>query len=302
MDFRIRQLEYFLVLAEKLNFGRAATALNIAQPTLSFQIKALETTFGVDLFDRTQRQVRLTAAGQRLREHAKLIIEHTYEAMHSVDKRVSQRLTISCGPVGQFTVLPDVLRELRTNHRDLELTILTLSPEEMKQATTNGTIDVFLMTPDWQLPGMQFLGLRADILSAVLPESHPAARRGWITLEEFCQNRVFVAAAKDCQKHRGFVTRLFEKYGLTAELLEASSSNGIQVAMVAAGLGVALAAGSISRANFPGVKIVPFDRVIHNMELGMMWHKGNESHWLVIFREVVKEVIRLQNESALSAC
>jgi DNA-binding transcriptional LysR family regulator len=198
--------------------------------------------------------------------------------------------------VGQYTVLPDVLRELRINHPDLELTILTLPPEEMKQAAANGTVDALLMTPDWQLPGMQFLGLRADKLSAALPESHPAARRGWIALEEFCQNRIFIAAAKDCQKHRGFVTRLLERYGLSAELVEAPGTGGIQYAMVAAGCGVALVAGSMSRANFPGVKIVPFDCVLHNMELGMMWHNGNESRGLVVLREVVKEVIRLQNE------
>jgi DNA-binding transcriptional LysR family regulator len=300
MDFRIRQLEYFLVLADKLNFGRAATALNIAQPTLSFQIKALETTFGANLFDRTQRQVRLTAAGLRLRDHAKRILELAQEAMYSVEEPTCERLTISCGPVGQYTVLPSVLRELRTRHPNIALTILTLSPEQMKLAAVNGTVDMLLMTPDWQLPGMQFVGLRAEKLSAVLPESHPAARTNSITLEEFCKNPVLVVAAKECHKHKTFVFNLLEKSGLSAQLVEAPSTGGIQYAMVAAGLGVALAAGSIARANFPGVKVIPFDRVIHNMELGMMWHKGNESQALLAFRQVVTDVIAHQEEANIT--
>lgn len=296
MDFRIRQLEYFLVLAEKLNFGRAATALQIAQPTLSFQIKALETTFGATLFDRTQRQIRLTEAGQRLRIHARKILDHAQEAMQAMDDSACERLTVSCGPAGQYAVLPNVLRELRMHHPTLALTIQMLTPDEMKNAAASGAVDLLLMTPDLQLPGMEFLSLRTETLSAVLPEDHPAALRGWISLREFCQNPVLVSANKDCHKHRRFVAALIESYDLRAELVDSPGTGDIQYAMIAAGCGVALAEGSLSRANIPSVKIVPFDRVIHTMDLGMMWHRRNESPALVTFREVVKEIVSQQNE------
>ncbi|MCU1324282.1 MAG: DNA-binding transcriptional regulator, LysR family [Acidobacteriaceae bacterium] len=300
MDFRIRQLEYFLVLAEELHFGKAARALDIAQPTLSFQIKSLESTLGVSLFDRTQRQVLLTPEGHRLREHAKAILEHTHKAIHAVEDPRSDGLTIACGPVGQYTILPDVLRKLRLQHPDIELTILSLSPEEMKLAAVDGTVDILLMTPDWMLPGMEFIGLRSEKLSAVLPENHPAVARGFIALEEFCENKVLVAAVQYCHKHKEFVTGLLARFGLTAELVEAPIAGGIQYAMVAAGRGVALAAGSMARANFPGVKVIPFDRPIHNMELGMVWAKGNEWRALATFRGVVQEVISTQNEMPLA--
>jgi DNA-binding transcriptional LysR family regulator len=299
MDFRIRQLEYYLVLAEHLNFGKAARVLNIAQPTLSFQIKSLETSLGVSLFDRTQRRVQLTPEGVRLQAHAKAILEQARRALIDMEERPRERLTIACGPVGQHTVLPDVLRELRLRDTGLDLEVQMLSPEAMKMAAVNGTVDALLMTPDWQLRGMEFTPLRAEKLSAVLPESHPAVERASISLAEFAKSPIFIASAKDCHKHRGFVTGLLEQHGLTAELVEAPLETGIRYAMVAAGKGVGLAAGSMARANFPGIRVIPFDRLIHNMVLGLVWQKGNASRALEVFREVVEDVISTQNAALI---
>jgi len=81
MDFRVRQLQYFLVLAEHLNFNRAARELQIPQPTLSFQIKSLEAALDVRLFDRNQRHVQLTSSGVRLRKHARTILKQAHRAI-----------------------------------------------------------------------------------------------------------------------------------------------------------------------------------------------------------------------------
>jgi DNA-binding transcriptional LysR family regulator len=299
MDFRIRQLEYFLVLAEKLNFRRAAFALDIAQPTLSFQIKSLESSFGVNLFDRSQREVRLTSEGERLRDHARAILSHARLAMDSVQNQTSASLTIACGPVGQYTLLPHLLREFKDRALDIALSVKSMPPEKMKQAAADGEVDLLLMTPNWQLAGMEYQALRSDRLSAVLPDRHPAVRRGWITLEEFSRSPVLIMAAKDCAKHRTFVSGLFTKQTLTPELVEVPFVDGIHFAMVAAGRGVALAAGSIAKANFPGIHFVPFDQPVHNMELGMMWHSGNESAALKPFLSMVKDIVRAQDEADL---
>jgi DNA-binding transcriptional LysR family regulator len=256
--------------------------------------------FGTALFDRTQRQIRLTEAGQRLRVHARKILDNAQEARQAMHDSVCGRLAVSCGPAGQYTVLPNMLRQLRMHHPTLELTIQTLTPTEIKNAAASGTVDLLLMTPDWHLPGMEFLSLRTETLSAVLPEDHPAGLRGWISLKEFCQSLVLVSGNKDCHKHRKFVTALIESYDLTAELVDSPGTGDIQYAMIAAGCGVAFAESSLSRANIPGVKIVPFDHVIHTMDLGMMWHRRNESQALVTFREVVKEIVSQQNEKSNS--
>jgi DNA-binding transcriptional LysR family regulator len=290
MDLGIKQLGYFLVLSKALNFGRAARELGIAQPTLSFQIKSLENTLGVKLFDRSSRAVHLTREGERLQPHARAIIEHADAAFSSIQAPVS--LTISCGAVGKYVVLSSVLRELATKAPQLDIRILDLTPEEMKTAATDGTVDVLLMTPDWKLPGMEFQLLKEELLSAAVPLNHPAARRGSISVEEFSQQPILIIRGKDCHKHRGFVTGLLANFGCTANLIEAPIKGGIQFAMVAAGTGVALVAHSLSTVKFPGVAIIPFDREIHNMQLGIMWRTNNDSPAIRIFRTAVEEVMR----------
>ncbi len=107
MDFRIRQLQCFLTLADLLNYGKTARALYMSQPTISFQIKTLEESFGAKLFDRDRQRVRLTEAGLAFREYAQTIVdtvEAARERLGGLNSRLQLRL--SCGPVGQFILLP----------------------------------------------------------------------------------------------------------------------------------------------------------------------------------------------------
>jgi DNA-binding transcriptional LysR family regulator len=80
LDFRIRQLQCFLTLSDLLNYGRTARVLYMSQPTISFQIKSLEETFGVKLFVRDRQQVRLTDAGLAFREYARTIMDQVHAA------------------------------------------------------------------------------------------------------------------------------------------------------------------------------------------------------------------------------
>src|ERR1700733_6622834 len=103
MDFRVRQLQCFLMLSDYLNFGVTARALYISQPTLTFQIKALEEAFGAKLFDRNRQHVCLTDAGLAFREYARSIVKTVdagREWLSELHARL--RLRVACGPVGQF--------------------------------------------------------------------------------------------------------------------------------------------------------------------------------------------------------
>src|SRR3954464_13657455 len=80
----VRQLRYFLAVAERLHFGRAAEALHISQPPLSRAIRALEEDLGVALFARTRRRVELTAQGGRLLEEARRVTSHLERTVHEL--------------------------------------------------------------------------------------------------------------------------------------------------------------------------------------------------------------------------
>ena len=93
MDYR--QLRYFIAVAEELSFSRAARRLNISQPPLSIQIKAIETEVGTSLFSRNRRRVELTPAGEVLLENARRAVqqlEHTTEAVRRAGRAPGQPL------------------------------------------------------------------------------------------------------------------------------------------------------------------------------------------------------------------
>ena len=124
IDFAIRQLRYFVVVAEELNFTRAAVRLQIAQPPLSRQIQNLEQTLGFTLLERTNRRVALTAAGE-------VFLTECRQILSQIERGVLLAQRVAQGEVGQLIVgfegashneiVLDIIRQLRTRFPDVEL-------------------------------------------------------------------------------------------------------------------------------------------------------------------------------------
>lgn len=119
MDLDLRLVRYFTVVAEHLNFGRAATALHLAQPSLSRQIQRLEDQLGVRLFDRTPQGSRLTEAGQAFLPQAQELLHSARQARLTARAAAPPR-AITIGYVGDLIVTPAV-RELRRRHPDAQV-------------------------------------------------------------------------------------------------------------------------------------------------------------------------------------
>lgn len=118
-DLDLRLVRYFTVVAEHLNFGRAATALHLAQPSLSRQIQRLEDQLGVRLFDRTPQGSRLTKAGEAFLPQAQTLLHTAHQATLTARAAVPPR-AIAIGYVEDLIVTPAV-RELRRRHPDAEV-------------------------------------------------------------------------------------------------------------------------------------------------------------------------------------
>src|SRR5260370_10489995 len=119
-----RQVRSFVVLAEELHFGKAATRLSLAQPSLTRQIQLLEAYMGVALFHRTQREVHLTPAGQTFLEQARITLEQhdrSIEAAQNVAEKHTDVLTIGFEPCAAFHGLPQVVQEFGRRHPKVKL-------------------------------------------------------------------------------------------------------------------------------------------------------------------------------------
>lgn len=140
-DLDIRLVRYFVTLAESLHFGRAASALHIAQPSLSVGIRNLESYLGVTLFDRSSRRVELTPAGVRFYSAAVPLLVACESARRAATGE--QRLRLATILDGLNTI-PLLLRELRDLEPDLPVAMNIAGMPEQLQAVTAGRLDVAL--------------------------------------------------------------------------------------------------------------------------------------------------------------
>ncbi len=170
----IRNLRYFLAVAEEMNFNRAARRLNISQPPLSRQIKLLEGELGVSLLERKGKRFRLTKAGEYLRQEATRVVE-TVEAL---ERRVriigdGESRRVKIGYVGSimFSILPDLLAYLKREMPDLSIDIEELGTEQQAEAILSGKIDLGFLRSWAALDGVQFEPLGEESLSIIYPTS-----------------------------------------------------------------------------------------------------------------------------------
>jgi DNA-binding transcriptional LysR family regulator len=298
MDFRIRQLQCFLVLTETLNYSKAALRQNMTQPTLTAQIKSLEYDFGARLFDRDSRGVSLTNAGHRLQLSAKRILAE----VSSVHKQISGMetrapLRVCCSQAGQFEILPRVIRSLEEVDPALQIELQPMVPEERVRSLTDGKLDVLMMVAPVEAPGVTFQLLRTDPMVAVLPERAPYTSMKSISVHQFAERPLFVASERECSYCRQFSIGILRRFGINPTTIETSIQLNMVYALVAAGKGVAMGNGSLAGFKFPGVIFVPFTEPVMRSKLGVAWRTEDDSPSLTLFRETLTQAACRNDET-----
>jgi DNA-binding transcriptional LysR family regulator len=180
-----RELAYFLAVADELHFGRAAARLGIAQPALSKAVRQLERRLGVTLLERTSRAVALTEAGRVLRREARVALEAVSAAAERAQRagRPGPRLILAMKPGGDAGLLPTILAACEREPGALPVEVVFgASPSRMLR---EGQADAALLhAPPDELDGLDTETLLTEAPVAVLPASHPLARRASLQLAD----------------------------------------------------------------------------------------------------------------------
>ena len=186
----LRYLKYFVTVAERQNFTRAAEELHVAQPAISQQIKSLEEELGVSLLHRTKRSVKLTAAGNAFLSEAKQILAHA-ELSKQIARRAARGETGSlaigyvCASVSGF--LPELIQSYRKRFPAVRVHLFELMPEQQLQAFAREKIDVGFTRPLAVADEKNFIQERIyrDRLMLAVPETHSFAKARHVRLEKF---------------------------------------------------------------------------------------------------------------------
>ncbi|WP_244892565.1 LysR family transcriptional regulator [Mycobacterium asiaticum] len=186
----LRQLEYFLAVADHLSFTRAARRLHVVQSGVSATIRALERELGAELFARGPAGVRLTPAGEELRPHARATIDAARAAKDAVNAtRETVRGTVTVGTLTSINVidLPALLAELHVRHPEVrvQLRAARAGTTGLARQLRDGDLDIAFLVFTGTPPSDLRARLVADVpLHLVVPKDHPLASGDSVTLAE----------------------------------------------------------------------------------------------------------------------
>lgn len=260
----LRQLRYFMAVADELHFGRAAQKLHMSQPPLSVQVGRLEREVGTPLFVRSTRRVTLTAAGLHLQERARRILDEVdsvrAEMRDYVDGLAGQ-LTVGFVSSANYTVLPEVAQLFRTRRENVTLTLVPLTSGEQFDRLREGTIDVGIVRDEFPPvsgggPALSTEVVFEERLVACLPMRHPLASRSEVTAEEIIDVPM-ISYPRALMP--GYVQRLTEVLASagTMQVAEEVVHQETALGFVAAGIGTSILPESVRQLVPPSIAVVP---------------------------------------------
>ncbi|WP_345056810.1 LysR family transcriptional regulator [Streptomyces rameus] len=269
----LRQLEYFVAVAEEQSFTRAAERVHISQSGVSAQIRQLERELGAELFDRSARTVTLTVAGKAALEHARAALAAAGavgQAVGEVTDLIRGRLTVGMVIGCTLTPLFDALAAFHQAHPRVEITLLEDNSDRLVEGVRTGAVDLALIGAATAAPdGLDALTIISERLTAAVPAGHPLAERRRVTLHDV------IAYPIVCMPPGTGIRTVFDRacaaQGLQPAIaLQASAADAI-ADLAARGLGVAVLSESMARSHRDRLTVRTIDDVATPAVLALIW-------------------------------
>ena len=189
----IRHLRYFLAVAEAGSFSRAADRLGISQPSVSQQMRDLETGLRVSLFQRRGKRILLTPSGLIFQQHARAVLrqlETFLQDLNHGSEELRGSLHIGVIPVLNVPLVPELLGLFAAAHPGVSLVVEEISSTEIETALEEGRMDVGLGFLTRHSPNLRYEPLCGEEFALVVPEDHPWAKRRVADFSKLHQERL----------------------------------------------------------------------------------------------------------------
>jgi LysR family transcriptional regulator for metE and metH len=296
MDLEVRHLRLVAAVAEHQTLTKAGDALHLTQSALSHQLRDIEDRLGAQLFQRLNRRMKPTPAGERLLASAQTVLKEltaTEEAIRSglAPAPVELRMATECYTCYHW--LPGVLKPYRRRFPHVQVRIDPTATNNPVGRVLDGQLDVAIVSSAVRNPRLSVVPLFEDEHVLITAPDHPLADRPFVKLTDFRTLRLLTYAPKD-DNH--FITRVLQPAGVLPAAVEPVQLTEAAIEMVRAGLGVAVLAGwavdpFVRRGTIRAVRITPRG-YFKEWRAVMLRHLAGAEH--------VREFLHLVAESAPS--
>jgi DNA-binding transcriptional LysR family regulator len=272
-----RQLRYFVAVAERLHFGRAAAALHISQPPLSRAIRGLEEQLGARLLARSRRKVELTPEGARFYDEAKRLLEQLERASREVGAMAageSGRLRLGFVSLADYGVLPGLLKAFKAARPGVSLALREMLSPEQAAALVAGELEFGLLLPP-VAGDLEHLVVQSEKFVAALPARHAAARRrGRLAMRELAGEAFVMVPREIAPGLYDIVAGLAARAGFSLQIAQEAIQMQTVVSLVSSGLGVAIVPASIANLGRRGVVYRELADPHPRLDLWLAWRGG----------------------------
>ncbi|MFC8313693.1 LysR family transcriptional regulator [Gordonia hongkongensis] len=285
----LRHLRYFAAVADTCHFGQAAESLHVAQPALSYAIRQLEAELDVTLFTRTTRQVSLTPAGQYLRAQAERILAGVDEAVDGVRRIAAGRsglVRVGITGIAAFSHLPRIARVVKRELPDVDLRIQSdmLTPGQC-DALRAGTLDLGILRPPAIGEHIDTTVIDVEPMVLAVSVDHRLAAEPVVSVADLRHEPFVLYDSRDSAVNDAAI-RTCRAAGFVPHRVHQAPGTAVLLALVAAGLGVALLPASVRSLPLDGLVVrdlVDADTV----EVALAWRSGSDDPVVTAVADVI---------------
>ncbi|MEH7117776.1 LysR family transcriptional regulator [Neobacillus vireti] len=298
----LKQLRYFVSVAERLNFTEAAAEHFVAQSAISKQISNLEELIGVQLFIRNRRTVQLTKAGTQLLKDAKGVIEHYEEAISNARLRGSDLSgSIKIGYLGlEKLFLPRLIHQFTKKYRDVNIELIQYTRDTLNASLKLGEIDIgfTLSLSIEKFPEIISRKISNIPITVVMNSEHPLANHQKISITSIASEPIIVIhreVSPDGFKH---ISELFTRYGISPNIIQECSQFETVLLMIEAGIGISILPVAMVNPP-PTLRMIELEENIEEVDFIIAWNKNNLNPLISLFTKEFESFMNTHDDELI---
>ena len=300
--FELFQLRCFVVVAEELHFGRAATRLFMTQPPLSRQIQLLEHAIGVRLLERSTRAVTLTTAGHSFYLNARHLLKQADAAAieaRRIDTGQAGRVTLGFTAVAGYDLIPDLLWAARSALPEVDIVLKEMVSLDQIAALSSNIIDLGFIRPLSTQYSLSKELLLAEPLLLAVHAANPLAKKRKIVPADLMSEPLIMHSPDEGKYFYNLITAFLTAAGVHPSYVQYLEQNHTILSLVRKGLGAAIVPASARHLQFPDVVFKPLWKSAIQAEIYLVWRPDSHNPALDVVRKFTLEHCRLNPEPVL---